>query len=71
MPEKLFPYGALVSYAPAARDTAQQLIRAQGFQTVCTVASRNFNLLTDTDAENISLPLSWAADPAKSRFSFV
>ena len=39
----------------------------QGFQTVCTVASLNFSLLQDFDAENISLPLTWAADPSKSR----
>lgn len=38
-----------------------------GFQTVCTVASRNFTLLQDTDAENISLPLTWVGDPSQSR----
>jgi len=38
-----------------------------GFQTVCTVASRNFSLLEEYDAENISLPLTWTADPSKSR----
>ena len=42
---------------------------AQGFQTVCTVASRNFSLLEEYDAENISLPLTWTADPSKSRWA--
>lgn len=47
------------------------LIYAQGFETVCTVASRNFSLLQEVDAENISLPLTWSADPTTSRFVIV
>jgi hypothetical protein len=46
---------------------AAAFIHPQGFQTVCTVASRNFSLLQETDAENISLPLTWSADPTASR----
>jgi len=42
---------------------------AQGFQTICTVASRNFSLLEEYDAENISLPLTFTADPSKSRWT--
>lgn len=52
------------------RMSARFLTQLQGFQTVCTVASRNFTLLQDTDAENISLPLTWVGDPSKSRFLF-